>query len=356
MRKLFSQRIRQIIGTYHFWIIVCCIFGLSIFYYSWPWINSYGWLRTFAIIEFSNDIIGSMFLAPMFYAAVLYKWRGALFSWLLCMLMMAPQLAYYSPNIKSLSANMAFLLLPLLLVLFITAQMTWREIDRRNMRARERERQAYVAQVVKAQEDERMRIAHELHDDTTQALLVVANRAQVLLSTDGTKADAEARSIAEWIRNATLQVCEDVRRLSLSLRPSVLDNMGLIPALRSLARQLQNEKHIDIKVLVGGTERTLPAEVEINIFRIVQEALANVKRHSGACTATVRLQFYPDTLKIEIKDDGRGFDIDEIKNGASGNGKLGLASIGQRAQLINGKFHIDSKVGKGTRISVDAKC
>ncbi len=355
MGKL-NTRLRRFICSPNFWVIAISFGGFSVFYYSWPWSNWSDYFRVFAITEYSNHILGSLFLIPMFYAGIVYKWRGALSSGLLCMVITVPLLVKFSPDIKSMTFNIAFLLLPLLIVLLVTAQLTWREMDRRNMREREKERQVYIAQIVGAQEDERMRIAHELHDDTTQALLVIANRTQTLVSNESIKADPDMTGMAEWIRDATIQVCENVRRLSMSLRPSVLDNLGLVPALRSLARQMKSENNIDTVLMVEGEERHLSPEAEINVFRIVQEALANIKRHSRASLAKVHMRFFTNSIKIEIEDNGRGFALEEVNHCVSKNGKLGLLTMRQRAELINGKLNVSTKIGKGTLISVVARC
>lgn len=356
MIKLLSFKEKNIILNPHFWIIICIMFALAILYDSWPWKDWDYWLWRLATIEFSMDLIGSIFLIPIVYAAIVFRWRGVLVVWSLSMMIILPQIIEHPANIESLLRNIAFLLFPVLIVLIITLELKWREKERRAMQEREAERRVYMSQIFKVQEDERMRIAQELHDDTTQTLLVIANRAQALVSSDHNKTESKIIRDAEWIRDATLRVSDDVRRLSLYLRPSILDNMGLIPALRWLADKLQKEDNIDTKILVDGVERKLPNEVEINIFRIIQEALNNVRRHSGAGEAIVCLKFRPDSLKISIKDNGVGFSLREIRSELANRGKLGLIGMDQRTQFLNGTFNVHSKPGKGTSISIQVNC
>jgi two-component system sensor histidine kinase DegS len=217
----------------------------------------------------------------------------------------------------------------------------------------EKERQVYMSQIFKAQEDERRRIARELHDDTIQELLVIANRAQTLVSGDGNETTVGMRERAEWIRDAILHLLENLRRLSLDLRPSVLDDIGLVPALRLMVDHLNQEDEINTKMVVQGTEKKLRPEAEVTIFRIVQEALNNVRRHAKATEAVVALKFAPECLEIMVKDNGKGFSLNETIRNLTAEGKLGLIGMQQRAQLINSTFNIYSQPGKGTLVSIE---
>ncbi len=353
--KLRSIKLATAIYDPHSWAIVVIIAALAALYYAWPWPTWDFWFRRFAITEYVYDIIGSLFLIPIVYASIIYWWRGALVTWSLSITVMLPLLISFSPDSASLVRNVAFLSFPALLVAIITLELKWREKERKTLAEREAERQAYMSQILHAQEDERRRIAQELHDDTTQTLLAVANRAQALVSGDYDDA-SKLRDQAKWIRDTLLQLSEDVRRLSLSLRPGILDNMGLIPALRWLVESTNIQDNLDTKLYIKGLERQLDSGTEVIIFRMLQEALNNVRRHSKATEAVVTLEFAPESLKIVVTDNGEGFTLPETVDSLTAKGKLGLLGIQERAKLLHGTMAIVSRPGVGTKLTIEATC
>ena len=203
----------------------------------------------------------------------------------------------------------------------------------------------YMQQVSQAQEDERKRIARELHDDTVQALVVISRQLDDLAS--GTS-DISADDIREEVRKVT----RDIRQFSHQLRPSILDDLGLIPALKWLATQLDKNYGITVKTKVTGEQRPLPAESELMLFRIVQEALTNVRKHSRATEVTVTIDFSGETVTVVIEDNGRGFNVPDSVEDLTKRGKLGLVGIQERAQLLGGTVTIESRRGKGTRLTI----
>lgn len=357
MIKLFSfETARNTVRNPRFWIIVCIMFALFFLYRSWPWKNFSYWLWRLAAIEFKMNFIGSLFFIPIVLATLFFKWRGGLVVWLLSMIAIMPLVIIGSIDAVALLRNLAFLLFPLLVVLLIAVELNWRKVEIRNIREREADRQLFVLQLINVQEKERMRIAQELHDDTLQALLVIANHVQSLVPSNHDEAKSEVGRNIECIRDEILDVSKDVRRLSLCLGPHILDSLGLIPALRWLADTLRNEDNIDAELLVSGSECKLSSEVEINVFRMVQESLSNVKRHSAASKALIRVKFCPGSLKITIEDNGVGFPFEEIKGTLAMRGNLGLLGLQQRAQFLNGEISIHSATGKGTSIEIEVPC
>ena len=175
------------------------------------------------------------------------------------------------------------------------------------------------------------------------------------MSGDGNETTVQKREHAEWVRDAVLQLLEDVRRLSLDLRPSVLDDIGLVPALRWLTDHLNQEGGIETKIAVYGAERKLSSEIEVTTFRIVQEALNNARRHSKATEAIVTLEFAPESLEITVRDNGDGFSLSETIGKLATEGKLGLIGMQQRAQFLHGALHISSRPGEGTSVSIEIK-
>jgi signal transduction histidine kinase len=301
-----------------------------------------------------NHIVGILFLIPIIYAAIFFSWKGALVVCLLSLLGVLPIIADMWPNYY-LITNIAFLLLPLLIVSLATFELEWRRKERKVFAEREEERRIYISKILEAQENERQRIAQELHDETIQTLLAIANSAESLLSSDHDNM-REVRGNAEFIRDTILSTVENLRRISLDLRPSVLDNLGLISALRWLVDQMNTEPDIDTRIRVDGIEHSLSPRAEVTVFRVVQEALNNIKHHSKATKAMVELEFSSSCLKITIKDNGQGFRPLRQFHTLATKGKTGLIGIQQRINSIGGKFQVRSKPGEGTLLLIEVQC
>ena len=352
----------KIVKNPHFWVIIVITLALIFLYSAWPWRpwNLEPWftwlspLHNLVLLELRWHIVGILFLVPIIYAAVVFSWQGALVTFLLSLVGVLPiVLDIWSTS--SLINNIILLLLPFLVVLIVTFELEWRRKERKNFTEREAERNVYISKILESQESERLRIAHELHDDTIQTLLVIANRAQNLIPAgDGDM--KEVRKKAEWVRDATLEAVEAVRRTSLDLRPSILDDLGLVPALRWLVDRMNKESGINTRILVNGVKRKLSPQAEITIFRVMQEALNNIKRHSNAKEAIVTLEFTAECLKITIEDDGQGFRQPKKLDRFAARDKLGLIGMQQRIDLLGGTFKIRSKLGEGTLLLIEAKC
>lgn len=301
-----------------------------------------------AFFEFKYRIIGTLFLIPILYGAIVFWWRGALLAWALSLAAVLPLLIrIWQSNPHTLITNLAFLILPLLIVSILAFELEWRAKERKMSALREGERRRYIEKVLETQESERQRIAQELHDETIQTLLVILSHTDTLISADHHEAN-EVKEHSVQIRDTTINVVENLRRLSLDLRPSILDNLGLIPALRWLVDRTGTDGNINCKIVITGTERKLSPRVESTIFRIAQEALNNIRRHSKANNASVSLEFTDTNLKMMIEDDGQGFtapkDIARLVN----KGSLGLIGMQQRIGSLGGTFQIHSHPGEGT--------
>jgi PAS domain S-box-containing protein len=209
----------------------------------------------------------------------------------------------------------------------------------------------YLQQVTKAQEEERKRIARELHDDTAQALVVLSRQLDSFLSA-GQRPMQDIVTL-EKLREQIDSILEGVRRFSQDLRPSILDDLGLLPALEWLASDLTDHFAISIGMAVLGSERRFSPEVELLLFRIAQEALRNVWRHSGASRAWITVDFSDDKTVLTIRDNGKGFELPKRVSDLAGTGKLGLAGVEERAKLLGGSLTVDSELGKGTTVTVE---
>jgi two-component system sensor histidine kinase DegS len=352
----------KIVNNPHFWAIIVVTLALIFIYQEWPWRAWslgpwFSWLSplyNLVLIELKGHIVGILFLVPIIYAAIVFSWQGALVTFSLSLVGVLPIiLDIWSTS--SLINNIALLLLPFLTVSIVAFELKWRRKERKALAEREEERRVYLSKILESQENERLRISHELHDDTIQTLLVIANRAQSMISFGDSKM-AEVKRNSEWIRDATLQAVEDVRRTSLDLRPSILDDLGLVPALRWLVDRMNNESGINTRIFVNGLKRKLSPQTEVTIFRIMQEALSNIKRHSKAKEAVITFEFATEYVKIRIEDNGQGFRPPKKLERLPTRGKLGLIGMQQRVGLLGGTFKIRSRPGEGTSLLIEAKC
>lgn len=211
----------------------------------------------------------------------------------------------------------------------------------------------YMQQVTIAQEEERKRIARDLHDDIAQSLLLVMQGLDMLSSTKRPKLSSrQLKEYLEKLRNQAVDALEAVRRCAQDMRPRIIDDLGLVAALEWLTDDLTKYVEIDASTEVKGKERSLSSEAELLMFRIAQEALNNVRKHAQATKALLTVEFNDDSLTMMIWDNGRGFDVPKILGDLASLGKLGLAGMQERAKLIGGSLKIDSEKGKGTTVTV----
>jgi signal transduction histidine kinase len=208
-----------------------------------------------------------------------------------------------------------------------------------------------VNKIITAQEDERKRVAGEIHDGVIQALLGIWYRLQRLTSQAGGTPAAEFWSELERLRDELGGQIQDIRRIVYNLRPSVLDNYGLVPAIQAYIETLQAGSGPLIEMVSRGTDRRLPANIEITLYRVLQEALANVIKHAQATVVRVELTTEAEAVTLEVKDNGRGFSAPP-GTWAQGQQHLGLASIEERVLLVGGTCQIRSRPGQGTTVKV----
>jgi two-component system sensor histidine kinase DegS len=210
----------------------------------------------------------------------------------------------------------------------------------------------HLQEITRAQEEERRRIARELHDETAQDLVILLRQVDELtLAAD--KLSPESGALLDEMRQKTSDILDGVHRFSQDLRPSVLDDLGLIPALEWLASDLTEHFGIAVEMKVLGSVRRLPPEIELVVFRVAQEALRNAWKHSGTSKAHVTLKFGNDKAVLTVEDEGKGFELPEKMDDLTVAGKLGLTGMRERAQLVGGKLILQSKPGKGTTVTLE---
>lgn len=210
-----------------------------------------------------------------------------------------------------------------------------------------------ASQIINAQEEERKRIARELHDETSQVLTSLLISLAVL---EESIESAEARQRISDTRALAHQTLRAIRSLSIDLRPSALDDLGLLPALRWYLKEYQQKCSIEVDFHATGLKDRLPTEMETALYRIVQECLTNTARHSHARKATVTLKEEASAVYGTIIDDGDGFDyaaLLKIPSQERGMGRgLGLTGMRERAVLLSGELEIHTAPGQGTRVEV----
>ncbi len=210
----------------------------------------------------------------------------------------------------------------------------------------------YLHEISRAQEEERKRISHELHDETVQALIALSRQLDAIASSES-EMPQELRARLEKLWQQTNDIIGGVRRLSQDLRPAALDRLGLLAGLEWLASETTRYSGIETSVKVIGEQRRLPEEVELVLFRVTQEALRNVWRHSGASKSEIAIEFAGGKTRITVSDNGKGFTLPEKMGDLPRNGKLGLAGMEERARLLGGVLTIESHPGEGTSVTIE---
>ncbi|MDP3063715.1 MAG: PAS domain S-box protein [Chloroflexota bacterium] len=209
----------------------------------------------------------------------------------------------------------------------------------------------YHQEVTRAQEEERKRIARELHDDTAQRLVALSHQLDSLASTEE-RLSMPGGKLLEELHQQVDDLLASVRHFARELRPSVLDDLGFIPALEGLASDVVEGHGIHVNVQVMGEVRRLGSEAEVGLFRIVQEALRNVWKHAEASTADVTVEFSSNLVRVTVRDNGKGFRLPGRVADLARSRKLGLVGMEERARLLGGHLHLESQPGKGTVVCV----
>ncbi len=227
----------------------------------------------------------------------------------------------------------------------------------RQIRAYEASIHSYLGMLTRGQEDERRRLARELHDDTVQALIALDQQAQ-LAQLALRKGAPEVGDRLAGVRRMTTALIADIRRVVRALRPIYLEDLGLLPAMEMLIRDMETTASVRGVFVTEGTVIRLKPELEIAIYRIAQEALSNIARHAAAKAVQVRVQFEPGSppergaFCLRIVDDGRGFRMAERISDLAARGHYGLMGMQERADLIGARLSVKSAPGRGTTVEL----
>jgi signal transduction histidine kinase len=207
----------------------------------------------------------------------------------------------------------------------------------------------YISAITTGQEEERRRLARELHDDTIQSLIALKQRVQL---TSMSQADGATGDQLQEIQEMTDQAIRNLRRITRDLRPLYLEDLGLVATLEMLSRETSTSFSIPVDFQSIGTERRYSPEVELTLYRMAQEGLNNVSRHAQASQATVTIQFNPHTTLLTVSDDGCGFVVPDNPAEFAPRGHYGLLGLQERAELIGAHLEIHSAPDQGTQLVI----
>ena len=213
------------------------------------------------------------------------------------------------------------------------------------------EKSVLATKIIQAQEDERRRVARDIHDGPAQAMANVVLRAEIcerLLDGERSELAQELVQLKTMVKEALV----DVRRIIFDLRPMALDDLGLVPTVRRFIEAVKEETGIGIELIVLGKEKRLLSTVEVTIFRLIQEAVNNARKHANPNRILVRLEFVENQVNMQVEDDGIGFDVEDAKRRAKYGNHYGLMSMGERVDLLGGELKILSAQGEGTTVLV----
>jgi two-component system sensor histidine kinase DegS len=239
------------------------------------------------------------------------------------------------------------------LVSQVGAALTYLKHDLRDLSTRLEEiqnRQVLGIRVIRAQEEERKRVAREIHDGPAQSMANLVLRAEIcekLLEVDPPSVKKELQELKKMVKDSL----QDVRKIIFDLRPMLLDDLGIVPTLRKFLAEFTEKHNFPVDFTVTGQERRLPPPTEVTLFRIAQEALNNTLKHANAHLGVMRLEFLPGRVNLLIADDGQGFDFSKAIN-ATEKDTFGLLGMRERVELLEGKIGIKTSPGKGTQIIV----
>ena len=204
-----------------------------------------------------------------------------------------------------------------------------------------------IVRVISAQENERQRLARQMHDGPAQSLTNLILQAEIcerLFDTDPVR----ARSELGVLKDAVTANFQKVREFIFDLRPMMLDDLGLNPTLKRYVQDFEAKSGLACNLVITGKEQRLPPHAEVTVFRVVQNLLNNVREHANATHVEISLDLGPGGLKAKVEDDGSGFDVAEVMAAARQRKTMGLLTIIEQVEMLGGEIHFDSSVGRGT--------
>ena len=331
VRSAFRRAVRPPLRNRRFWIVQGLVILIAIFHEG---ADATSFLHSFGIPAFATV---ALFLVPIVYAALNFGITGSLATAGWVTLLTIPDFFFIDVNEHHTSDIIQILIVDAVAV-FVGYRVEQEQTARQSAEAAGRAHsdaeariRLYAERILRAQEDERRRLAQDIHDQPLQDLIHLLR----LLESGST---AAARKVAT-------EVVDELRQISRGLRPPSLDDLGVVAALRKLVADFEARTEIAATFRVVGGAKRLAPEVELGLFRIAQEALNNVARHSAARRLTVRVRFKEDEVRLSLSDDGIGFVPGRAREAA-----LGMIGMTERAALVGGRLDVVTTLGKGTSV------
>lgn len=346
LQKLLANRLVSIARRLGVWPLIA-LFLLVTLLQGTELIHHHTLLFNLGLTRYTIERI--LYLLPILWAAFLYGWKGGVITSFVALACMLPPAILFSPNREDsiIEAGVVFIM-GNLMSYSLEALRREKEHAAKLEEAR-KELQFFLQQITKAQEEERKRIAWELHDDTIQSLVVLCQQIDEL-STSIKGLPRQAKFRLQELHQKANTIMREVRRMSQDLRPATLDNLGLVAALEWLANDVTQYSKVSTRFRVVGRERRFSTEEELVLFRVAQEALRNVWKHARANSAEIILEYLEGKTRVTVSDDGKGFAPPDEISSLSRSEKLGLAGMLERTHLLGGNLSIKSELGKGTSV------
>ncbi|MCX6012923.1 MAG: ATP-binding protein [Chloroflexi bacterium] len=308
----------------------------------------------FSLLGFQRFTIGRLFyLITIIHASLAISPKAGYVTSITALIVMIPRAFFYTTTpIDSISESILVVIIGIVFSFYISIQKRLKEQKDKAMADLEKMEENlrfYLRQAVMAQEEERKRLSRELHDDTVQFLGGISRSLDNFIRKNTYLLPEDIDALKKMYERLNTGL-RDVQRFSQDLRPSILDYLGLITALRSLANKANERHQIEIDFHVTGVEKRFRPEIEILIFRVVQEALSNVEKHAQATKVRIMVDFSETKTKFSIIDNGKGFQMPGKLDDLPRTGKLGLAGIQERVILLGGILQVNSYPGKGTTV------
>jgi two-component system sensor histidine kinase DegS len=212
--------------------------------------------------------------------------------------------------------------------------------------------QPAIVRVIEAQEHERQFLVQEMHDGPAQALTNLILQAEICERLFDKDADRTREELAN-LRKAVTETFQEVRSIMFDLRPMMLDDLGLIPTLKKYVQEFQEKSNLPVNLTLTGKERRLESHNEATIFRVIQELMKNSRDHAHCTSIQVSLDMDEAWVRASVEDNGTGFDVEEVMQALDQYKTIGLATLRERVEMLGGLLHIDSGVGRGTKVSLE---
>jgi len=233
--------------------------------------------------------------------------------------------------------------------LHMVTDITERKVAQEQLKNSREQLRGLSAYLETVREEEKRTIARDLHDETSQVLASLHAYLEAAIGNLPSNA-TRSKELLEKARNLSTTILDGVHELIYQLRPVMLDELGLVDAIKALMESSLEVSGVNVSLKVIGEVRRMPAPVEIAIYRIIQEAFNNILKHARAKNVSVRVSFSKNHVRVKIKDDGTGFDVQEVFESRDKTRGMGLIGIRERVELMKGTLNIKSSPGKGTEI------